>query len=857
MESRRGALLSGASAFREIELALAGRATTAEAAEPAFHRALAAIRSAHLESFDRPSPIDLAILLRHVVRYWSGATGLDQSLGIPALGPPISLADWQMVGVAVEDLGETKRIRALPWTPSWLSDVPHSGVDGLAAAEPERRHYESVAGDPLLRGLGLDAYRSMAQRVAVRSALLAPPGSTLAICLATGEGKSLVFQAIDAARGHSGAGIGVTVVIMPTVALALDQERAARELGLPDIPRAYCGDGDTGQNEQIARAIAEGEQGLCFVSPEAACGSLRRPLLSAAQRGILRALVIDEAHLVEAWGEEFRPDYQLLSGLRNTLLTNTAHPFRTLLLSATFTSSSLHVLGALFNRDLQGNLATLPLVAAPTLRPEIDYWAAGLAEDAERRARVEDALMHLPRPAILYVSRREDAKTWYKRLHDDDGFRRLAVVTGETPMADRDRIVDQWRRGQIDLVIGTSAFGLGIDNPHVRSVIHACIPETLDRFYQEVGRGGRDGRASVSVLVPSKRDFGIARNLNEPCLISVDVGLERWKAMFRHHDRQTVAAGRFVIRLDVAPGTSAGRIDMDNDLNTGWNIKTLTLMSTAGLIALETPVGREPSAAEASGYRSSIGVRILEPGHLDRDVWVRLVEGQRRKVLQASKHSLRLLGQYVGRGACLGSLLADQYTFLASESGTESDVTVEPKCSGCPECRGSGGGGAVFRPRTPAYPWPAQQPVDELLVSLIDETGRLMVCFDPPLIGTSPRARRRTVDCLVGLINRTGHNLVAAPSPTLNLLRQALIGSQVFVADPVHSASLPPGPSVWLLDGVDRIHESAFAKRDLRNARVFIVPRSFVHPADPACLLLDRYDGNWIRFDDLQSLLAQ
>lgn len=857
MELTQGALLSGASAFREIELALAGRSAAADAAEPVFSRALAAIRSAHLKSVDRPSPIDLAILLRHVVRYWSGVTGLDQSLGIPSLDPPISLDEWQSVGVTVEDLGETKRIRALPWIPSWLSDVPRSGVDGLAAAEPERRHYESVAGDPFLRGLGLDAYRSKAQRVAVRSALLAPPGSTLAICLATGEGKSLIFQAIDATRGPSGADIGVTVVIMPTVALALDQERAARELGLPDIPRAYCGDGDTGQNEQIARAIAEGDQGLCFMSPEAACGSLRRPLLSAAQRGLLRALVVDEAHLVEAWGEEFRPDYQLLSGLRNTLLANTAQPFRTILLSATFTSSSLRVLGALFNRDLQGNLATLPLVAAPTLRPEIDYWVAELTDDAERDTRVEDALMHLPRPAILYVSRREDAKTWYKRLHDKEGFRRLAVVTGDTPRADRDRIVDQWRRGQIDLVVGTSAFGLGIDNPHVRSVVHACIPETLDRFYQEVGRGGRDGRASVSILVPARRDFDIARNLNEPCLISVDVGLERWKAMFRHPDRETLGPGRFVIRLDVAPGLSAARIDIDNDLNTGWNIKTLTLMSTAGLIALETPVGREASTADASGYRSTIGVRILEPGHLDRDVWVRLVDGQRRSVLQASKHSLRLLGQYVGHGACLGSLLADQYTFLASESGTESDVTVEPKCSGCPKCRGSGVDGTVFHPRTPGYPWPAQQPVDELLVSLIDETGRLMVSFDPPLIGPSQRDRRRTVDLLVALVVRLGHNLVASASPTLELLETAFVGSSVFVADPSHASSLPPGPAVWLLDGIDRLHESTFSRRAIQDARVFVVPRGFAHPTDNDCLLLDRYDGRTISLADLRILVHQ
>ena len=104
-----------------------------------------------------------------------------------------------------------------------------------------------------------------------------------------------------------------------------------------------------------------------------------------------------------------------------------------------------------------------------------------------------EALRHVPRPAILYVTRVVDAKAWRDRL-EAEGFEHAELVHGETGANERDRILRGWRDGDIDLVVATSAFGLGIDYRHVRAVVHACIPESLDRFYQEVGRGGRDGR---------------------------------------------------------------------------------------------------------------------------------------------------------------------------------------------------------------------------------------------------------------------------------------------------------------------------------------------------------------------------
>lgn len=96
----------------------------------------------------------------------------------------------------------------------------------------------------------------------------------------------------------------------------------------------------------------------------------------------------------------------------------------------------------------------------------------------------------------------------------DAGFSRLGLVHGKTSQQNRDSVVAGWRTGALDLVVGTSAFGLGIDYAHARSVIHACVPETLDRFCQEVGRGGRDGCGALSLIIPAGSDKHLARRMS-------------------------------------------------------------------------------------------------------------------------------------------------------------------------------------------------------------------------------------------------------------------------------------------------------------------------------------------------------
>src|SRR5262249_37091367 len=134
------------------------------------------------------------------------------------------------------------------------------------------------------------------------------------------------------------------------------------------------------------------------------------------------------------------------------------------------------------------------------LRPEPEYWASQAENEQEREGRVRELVRVVPRPFLIYVTTPQDAARW-----DDNvakmGINRRGCVHGDTPPDEREIVINKWRAGDIDCVIATSAFGLGMDKSDIRAVIHACIPESIDRFYQEVGRAGRDGLAAVSFLI--------------------------------------------------------------------------------------------------------------------------------------------------------------------------------------------------------------------------------------------------------------------------------------------------------------------------------------------------------------------
>jgi hypothetical protein len=515
-----------------------------------------------------------------------------------------------------------------------------------------------------------------------------PPASTVAVNLPTGAGKSMCAQ-LAALLGRDDGGL--TVVIVPTIALAIDQEQAlASWIG---HHTAYFGDDSTSERRRgIVQRLFEGTQRVVFTSPESLLGGLKRAVYAAAGQGGLRYLILDEAHIVEQWGDGFRSAFQELAGLRTDLLRVSPPDLRlrTVLMTATLTSQCLSTLETLFSES-----DTFEVISAAQLRPEPEYWTVRSSSESEREAWVLEAVHRLPRSLILYVTKPSQAEAWLDRLRAA-GYLRCGSVTGKTRTVDRERVIRAWKALDIDIIVATSAFGVGMDQGDVRAVIHACIPENVDRYYQEVGRGGRDGCASVALTVFTDEDLRGAEKINQSTIIGIARGRERWNRMFSDRRSSPLGDGRYSVPVDVVPSLRLKDIGMVNDRNEEWNTRTLTLMSRAGLIALDSA---PPNAAlQLSADDNSAPpqfparvVRILDDHHRDQDAWSRYVEPERARSRHRDEHAFALMKDALTATRCLSEVFDEAYSIRSSATEPSwRSVRVSRSCGGCRFCRAHG-----------------------------------------------------------------------------------------------------------------------------------------------------------------------
>lgn len=650
---------------------------------------------------------DIASLARHVLRREAVREEVQATFELPAVAPWPTRDDWKLAGCIATELPHQRCIvSARAWRPDWLCDAENFSPADAAFGEQERRTRSPVSGDGFLSITGFEDYSAPGQRQAMRAVLASRPGATVLVNLPTGTGKSSVAHVPALLWGTPA---GVSLVVVPTTALALDQERAVRAYpGLAHElvgPLAYHSELSKNDRDAVRKTIRDGTQRLLFTSPESVTGSLAPALFQAAQSGFLRLLVLDEAHLVSQWGAEFRPEFQALSGIRRALLRTAtesgAEAFRTVLLTATLTEEALAALHTLF-----GEPGPFEHVSAVTLRPEPSYWIARCNSEEERVQRLLEAIANLPRPLIVYVATTQQSAE-YSALLRQSGFKRVAEVSGTISAAERMRVIRDLRgdspdntgvlRTGIDIVVATSAFGLGVDQADVRAVVHACIPETIDRFYQEVGRGGRDGLASVSVLLWCDADKGVARNLNQRRIIRAEKGFARWSAMFRKRAVVDAARNLFGLPLDARPPYVFG----DSDENRAWNIRTLSLMSRAGLLELdaEPPPRRLPDETDEqwearfeeafARYRGSTVVRLLTHDANESKGWEQRCHESRDRTLRFDDEQLDAMFGVLTGAPSICEVLQHSYSlsFQRADTGLEINVVPERSCGGCPACR--------------------------------------------------------------------------------------------------------------------------------------------------------------------------
>ena len=422
--------------------------------------------------------------------------------------------------------------------------------DALRLDPFSRRPYRPELGDCVLRRLTsfLD-YQTATQKSAVRALLTMPSASTLSVTMPTGSGKSLLFQ-LGALWWRLSYQWACVIVIVPTIALAHDHERTLRTISGLERSRALTSDLNAEQRAQVLFDFNRGDVPILLLSPELALGGARDALFTAAMatlnkpsaaKGRLAAIFIDEAHIVESWGRSFRPDFQRLPGLLAKL--SEANPeIRVVLLSATISDQARIELRRAYGHDRE-----ILEIDAQMPRYELDIVSLPQETGADRDAAIVKLIDRIPRPCIIYTTRVKHAREVYEGLQEK-GYSRIELFTGEiTDGGKRGQIINAWSQDALDIVVGTSAFGLGIDKQDVRAVIHACIPESPSRFYQEIGRASRDGFQGLSLCVWSRGsingqvddDVVLAYRQATKGWLGVTLSLDRWWAMVK----KTIAEG--------------------------------------------------------------------------------------------------------------------------------------------------------------------------------------------------------------------------------------------------------------------------------------------------------------------------
>lgn len=596
--------------------------------------------------------------------------------------------EWEASGIDCQRLGDTFLLRVGPaWCPEWLeggNSTPFLANDSRQWCRQDMRVPMDYILRPLLK---YDHYQAPGQRDAVRQALYAPQGSTLLVNLPTGIGKTLVAQVLTLTTPPQGA---LSLLIAPTTALVMELAGRFRELlvdagGKPESVTAWYSDLSAQDKYDTYMRIRAGEQRLIVASPEATCSSLQFALFEAAKQGGLRHIIIDEAHIVASWGNDFRPHFQQLGGLIRGLKRISCElnfpPCSTLLMSATITEACRKTLRDTFDQQMIE-------VHASHLRPEPSYWCYQASNLDDKRNKVLESLAHAPRPLILYVTRPEEAEEWAQVL-SSQGYKRFATFTGDTQPATRQILLDKWEKYQLDIMIATSAFGVGMDKKDVRTVLHATVPENMDRFYQEVGRGGRDGLACTSMLIYSYQDVIQSKLLSSQKLIRLELGLKRWKKLWSSAKR----VGDNLYRIDIERIHDG--LSFRGKNNKLWNLRTVLMMVRAGVLELDADLQPPPDKndyLDINQYevakeqiirqnRNSVVVRILISNHTGEELWNALIIPSREKTLAVARanHNALINWLYAVQQKPLCETLVELYTLAEFVPGHA--------CGGCPACR--------------------------------------------------------------------------------------------------------------------------------------------------------------------------
>lgn len=373
---------------------------------------------------------------------------------------------------------------------------------------------------------GFDDFRP-GQRDIVEAVLA---GNDVLAVMPTGSGKSLCYQ-LPACMIE-----GTALVVSPLIALMKDQVDALREFGVAaTLINSSIGYGE--QQERL-RKMAQGEYDLVYVAPERFRNKAFRGALAQAKIGLI---AVDEAHCISQWGHDFRPDYLELGDIRSEV----GNPAM-MALTATATT--------LVQRDILEHLGMddAEVIVSGFERPNLFYEVVETIGQQEKIGRIEKLLnFRRGESVVVYCATRRQVEEVSKSLK----ARGWLAAGYHAGLSDRQRaaIQDAFMAGDLPVLVATNAFGMGVDKSDVRAIIHYNIPGSLEAYYQEAGRAGRDGEPAECVVLYNSRDSGIHEFFAKNSFPRKEIVERVWLMMFkRGMGRHSIGAEQICDHLNRA-----------------------------------------------------------------------------------------------------------------------------------------------------------------------------------------------------------------------------------------------------------------------------------------------------------------
>ena len=437
----------------------------------------------------RAAIIEVLLKREYILRNGKMLEATDKGIRLievvhPEVKSPIMTGQWEQYLRRIER-GTAQLGPFLKGIENYVTDVVGKVGQTTApvAPDPEGTPLPPVSGQvgkpprELLDAFGFPSFR--ANQEAVCEAVIA--GRDVLLVMPTGAGKSLCYQLPGIALG------GTTLVISPLIALMEDQAAKLKERGFA-VERIHSGR-DRAASRQACVDYLNGNLQFLFIAPERLRVAGFPEMLAKRKPNLI---AIDEAHCISQWGHDFRPDYRMLGQYLPTLrpapviaLTATATP---LVQDDIAVQLGLEQAARFIHGFRRENLAIEVIEVAPSRRSEL---TSELLQDAGRR------------PAIVYAPTRAQATGLAAELRAH--FPCAAYHAG-LEAEHRKRVQEQFLEGRIEVMVATIAFGMGIDKPNIRTIIHTALPGSLEAYYQEIGRAGRDGEPSRTILMHSYAD---------------------------------------------------------------------------------------------------------------------------------------------------------------------------------------------------------------------------------------------------------------------------------------------------------------------------------------------------------------